>query len=337
MKIALVNDQDLAVEQLRRIVTSRPEHSIAWVARTGADAVAQCAQLRPDVILMDLLMPVMDGVEATRRIMAATPCPIVIVTANCGAGSWRVFEAMGHGAIDAMEMPSGGTANNGAAALLAKLALIAPRGSLSSASGAPFVVPKAVRSFSPRETLVAIGASAGGPAALATILGQLSRDFPAPMTVVQHVDAKFAPGMAEWLNTTSALQVRVARENDPVEPGAVLLAATNDHLTLKDGGRLGYASEPREAPYRPSVDVFFGAVAMHWPGRVIGVLLTGMGRDGAVGLKVLRNRGHLTLAQDEATSAVYGMPKAAAQLDAATEILPLPQIAPRLTQAVSKP
>jgi chemotaxis response regulator CheB len=154
--------------------------------------------------------------------------------------------------------------------------------------------------------------------------------------VVQHVDEQFAAGMADWLNRESALTVRVACEGDELQKGTVLLAGTNDHLVLKETQRVGYTPHPRENVYRPSVDVFLQSAASGWPGRIIGVLLTGMGRDGAFGLKTLRNLGHPTIAQDQATSAVYGMPKAAAQLDAAAEILPLPQIAPRLTQLLTR-
>jgi two-component system response regulator WspF len=178
--------------------------------------------------------------------------------------------------------------------------------------------------------LVVIGASAGGPAALAMVLGGLAQDFPAAIVIVQHVDEPFASGMAEWLGHDSALPVRVAKEGDRPAIGRVLLAGTSDHLVLKAADRLGYTAEPRAYVYRPSVDVFFQSVCRLWRGDVVGVLLTGMGRDGALGLKALRNRGHHTIAQDEATSVLYGMPKAAAELDAAVDILPVERIASRL-------
>jgi two-component system chemotaxis response regulator CheB/two-component system response regulator WspF len=153
--------------------------------------------------------------------------------------------------------------------------------------------------------------------------------------IVQHVDAAFAAGMADWLNQQSALPVRIAREGDRPQAGVVLLAATDDHLHLKLPEVLGYTRVPEETPYRPSADVFFHSVVARWPARAIGVLLTGMGRDGAIGLKAMRTKGYHTIAQDEATSAVYGMPKAAAALDAAAAILPLPRIAAALAAAVS--
>lgn len=335
MRIALVNDQAMALEALRRAIALRPEHQVVWLARNGAEAVEQCAKAVPDLILMDLLMPVLDGVEATRRIMATTPCAILIVTSSVGANAWRVFEAMGHGALDAVDTPSFGAGQAGAQPLLDKIARVEhwlDQRALGRSGGTALgMAPQQADT-----TLVAIGASAGGPAALAAILSALPKTFGAAIAVVQHVDAQFAPGMADWLNRSSALNVRVAEEGARLEPGTVLVAGTNDHLILKDARRVGYTPEPADCFYRPSVDVFYHTVAQRWKGPVVGVLLTGMGRDGALGLKVLRNYGHRTLAQDEATSAVYGMPKAAAQLDAADEILPLAKIAPRLVQLANR-
>ena len=158
------------------------------------------------------------------------------------------------------------------------------------------------------------------------ILGGLPKDFPAAIVIVQHVDAQFTQGLADWLAQHSRLPVRLVCEGDAPVAGAVLIANTADHLVFLNAKTLGYTAEPVEAVYRPSVDVFFQSVAKHWPGKVTGVLLTGMGRDGAKGLKALRDEGHHTIAQDRATSVVYGMPKAAAALEAAVEILPLPQI-----------
>ena len=184
-------------------------------------------------------------------------------------------------------------------------------------------------------TLVGIGASAGGPAAVAAVLTALPSDFRGAIIVVQHIDAHQAAGMAEWLARQASLPVRIASEGDRPEPGSVLLAGTNDHLVLKSADRLGYSAKPVESVYRPSVDAFFQSVSRLWTGDAIGVLLTGMGRDGAQGLKTLRDQGRHTIAQDEQSSAVYGMPKAAARLGAAREILPLPRIAPRLVTLVS--
>lgn len=184
--------------------------------------------------------------------------------------------------------------------------------------------------------LVTIGASAGGPAALAVVLKGLPEDFSAAMVIIQHVDSQFASTMAAWLSQQSALPVRVAAEGDRPVAGSVLIACTQDHLKLQAAGRLGYTPDPVEYVYRPSIDVFFQSVSQHWRGGVIGVLLTGMGRDGALGLKALRDKGHHTIAQDEASSVVYGMPKEAAKLEAAVDILPVTGIAPRLVDVLAR-
>jgi two-component system response regulator WspF len=185
------------------------------------------------------------------------------------------------------------------------------------------------------DRLVAIGASAGGPAALVALLAALPKDFPAAIVVIQHIDAHMAAGMAKWLDGNCELPVRVAVEGDRPTNGCVLIAETADHLVLRSAHRLGYVPEPREMVYRPSVDAFFQSVVRQWRGEAIGVLLTGMGRDGALGLKALRDRGFHTIAQDQPTSAVYGMPKAAATLGAAVDILSIDRIASRLIMLTS--
>jgi chemotaxis response regulator CheB len=187
-----------------------------------------------------------------------------------------------------------------------------------------------------RDRLVAIGASTGGPHAVSRVLAALPKEFSAAIIIVQHVDERFAVGMADWLSHECPLPVRVALEGERPVAGSALLAKTNDHLVFKTPSRLGYTPEPRNEPYRPSVDVFFESLAECWPGEAVGVLLTGMGRDGAQGLQAMRQKGHHTIAQDQASSAIYGMPKAAAALGAAVEILPLETIASRLITLCSR-
>jgi chemotaxis response regulator CheB len=335
MKIGIVNDVAMAAEALRRALALAPEHQIVWTARDGAEAVEMCASHTPDLVLMDLIMPGMGGVEATRRIMAATPCMILIVTYSVDSNAAQVFEAMGYGALDAVNTPALGFGDitRGAGPLLAKIA------TLGKLLGPNRVYEGVVETTRPRikwnKTLAAIGASAGGPAAVAIVLAALPKDLQASVVVVQHVDARFAEGMAEWLGQQSSLPVRLAQEDDRLIPGTVLLAGTSDHLTLKSPDRLGYTADPLDYAYRPSVDVFFHSVCRWWAGMAVGVLLTGMGDDGARGLKAMRMKGHHTIAQDQATSAVYGMPKAAALAKAAVEVLPITRVAPRVAEIVA--
>jgi len=331
MRIAIANDMALAVESLRRILSNSGAHEIAWIARDGAEAVKRCSEDCPDLILMDLIMPVMDGAEATRRIMSATPCPILVVTSSVGGNADMVFEAMGAGALDAVRTPIlAQQGEEGAAGLLAKIDTIEK---LTRPSSPRRWNVKAGESKGGQENdcdLLAIGSSTGGPRALATILSTLPRDFSAGIVIIQHVDCQFATELAAWLNEQSHLQVRVARNGDRPTPGTALIAATNDHLIVDIFHRLSYSEEPREMAYRPSVDVFFESVAARWTGEVVGVLLTGMGRDGGMGLLKLREKGCHTIAEHQSTCAVYGMPKAAVQLNAAVEVLPVDDIASSL-------
>ena len=339
MRIALVNDVMAAVEAMRRVVLSTREHQVAWIARDGAAALELCASDAPDLILMDLIMPGMDGVEATRRIMARQPCAIVVVTANVTHQSAKVFEAMGAGALDAVNTPvlerTGG--GEGARALLAKIETIRKLIGADGAKGHPAPAQRAARHPAQHHNhLIGIGASAGGPTALAKVLAHLPADFPAPVIIVQHVDPHFVEGLANWLNGQTPLHVRLAREGDRPQAGTALLAGQDNHLVFASPTRLVYTRHPADCPYRPSIDLFFESADRFWPGDVVGVLLTGMGRDGAEGLRALHSRGHHTIAQDRPSSAVYGMPGAAAELRAATEILSLDKIGPRLTNIVAQ-
>ncbi|HIK10693.1 MAG TPA: chemotaxis response regulator protein-glutamate methylesterase [Oscillatoriaceae cyanobacterium M33_DOE_052] len=353
MRIAIVNDMVMAVEALRRVISTVPEYEVAWTARNGAEAVAKCQKDLPDLILMDLIMPVMDGVEATRQIMANSPCAILIVTATVKGNAPQVFEALGYGALDAVStpvlvsIPQGGVGNSiqgadtGKETMLGQrlpanvppqknlLAKIATVGKLIG-KGSSLAKSKISLGVSRRPHLVAIGASTGGPKALAKLLSGLPSDFSGAVAIVQHLDAQFAKGLAEWLNQQTDIPVKVARAGDRLEPGKILIAGTNDHLVLQSNLTLAYTPEPRTCPYRPSVDAFFDSLAAHWPDPGTAVLMTGMGRDGAEGLSHLRAKNWHTIAQDKATSVVYGMPKAAVELGAAVEILPLEAIAPAL-------
>jgi len=307
-----------------------PEHRIAWCVASGERAIERCAGDTPDLILIGLSLDgAVDGVETTRRIMATTPCAILAVSEAVRADRRRLFEAMGGGALDVVDLTD-------TAMLRSKLASSAR---LVADKSAFAIVARSTReaaSMLASHALIGIGGSAGGPAALATLLGGLPVGLPAAIVIVQHVDQHMASGLADWLGQRSPLPVRLVVEGDRLVAGTVFLAGTSDHLVLKSASRLGYTTEPRDYVYRPSVDVFFRSVSRLWRGAAMGVLLTGMGRDGALGLKTLRNQGRYTIAQDQASSAVFGMPKAAATLGAAVDVLPIDRIAARLVDALAK-
>lgn len=344
MKVAIVNNM-MEVETLRRVLMTVPGYRVVWIAENGAEAVAKCARDTPDLILMALIMPVMDGVEATCQIMKNSPCAILIVTAHADKNSAKIFEALGCGAIDAVSTPVLGSNGNPEIAreLVAKLATIGKLKKISTpkiettktypASETTPIQFSTLKSSLP--ALVAIGASTGGPNALATILSRLPADFGAAVTIVQHLDAHFTTGLIDWLDRQTPLPVLMATPGSRPAAGKVLIASTNDHLCLQSNLSLRYTPDPIDYPYRPSVDVFFQSIAQHWSRRGIAVLLTGMGKDGALGLSLLRGKGWHTIAQDRSTSIVYGMPKAAVELGAAVESLPIETIASTLIQRLA--
>jgi two-component system response regulator WspF len=331
MRIAIVNDLALAREVLRRVVLSVPGYTVAWVAEDGTQAVTKAAADRPDVVLMDLVMPRLDGVVATRRIMKESPCPVLVVTATIPGHYDLVIRAMGAGALDAVETPTlgpGGAVVNGEK-LLARLAKLgaAVAGGFGSGSLRVYTPGTPASDLPP---LVLIGASTGGPEALATVLAALPSGLPAAVLVAQHIEAEFIGGLVQHLAAATSLPVRLARSGEQPTPGTVLVAASNDHLELTPDHSVRYTPEPSSCPYRPSVDVLFGSAGATWPRLGVGVLLTGMGTDGAAGLLRLRALGWHTVAQDEGTCVVYGMPRAAAEKGAAVETLPLSQIGPSI-------
>ncbi len=333
MKIGIVNDLPMALETLRRVVTKNDRHEVVWMAENGKVAIEKCADKVPDLILMDLIMPVMNGVESTRRIMKLSPCPILIVTASVAGNSGKVFEAMGAGALDVVATPAlNANDNAGAQELLHKIERI---GRIIGVQDRPLAKPS-VKPVKPdvKSTegpwLVVIGCSTGGPQALLEVLKDLPKSFLGSVVVVQHMDQQFTDGLADWLNSQLKLTVRIINEGDLLQPGVVLIPSTNHHMIMHRNKSLGYSEEPKKNFYHPSADVFFNSVARNWDGRCAALLLTGMGRDGAEGMLALYQQGHMTIAQDQKTSVVYGMPKAAIELGAAREILPLDIIGLRL-------
>ncbi|MGI0486623.1 chemotaxis response regulator protein-glutamate methylesterase [Pantanalinema rosaneae CENA516] len=338
MRIAIANDGLVAAEALRRVVATVPDYELAWIAYDGMEAVVKCAIDPPDLILMDLVMPTLDGVEATRRIMAQSPCAVLMVTAGVHRLRSEIFAAMGYGALDVVHTPILGSdrESEGSLRLLAKIATIRKllgksRCKVTQSPPPPVPLSRGSRSSS----LVVIGASTGGPQAIATILAALPTHFPAAIVIVQHIDAQFAPGLADWLNQQSRLPVQLVTPGYPPQPGRVWLAGTDQHLMMRSQQLLSYTPPPQHSIYHPSIDVFFQSVAQHWIGQGIGVLLTGMGKDGAVGLGALRSAGWLTIAQDQRSSVVYGMPKVAAELGSASQVLPIQNIGAVLTQRLS--
>lgn len=334
MKIGIACHAPATMRALRKWISEGTRHQVVWTAGSARQAEDLAATGAADLILLELSLGGDPAAEVTRRMMQTRACPILIVTDNVEANAGAVFDAMGSGAMDVAGMgaPDAETSSKDAQRLIGKidrLSIVIGEADRKAATTARVLPPNAAG-----RRLVGIGASAGGPAALATLFSSLPKDFPAAIVIVQHVDAQFAAGLADWLGRNSTLTVKLAEDGDALDEGSVYVAGTADHLVVAPSGHLMHLREPDDHVYRPSIDVFFQSVHRSWRGEFVGVLLTGMGRDGAAGLKALHDRGCHTIAQDEATSALYGMPKAAAMLGAASEILPIERIGPRLAEIV---
>ncbi|MDA0295565.1 MAG: chemotaxis-specific protein-glutamate methyltransferase CheB [Planctomycetota bacterium] len=337
MRVGIVNDLRMATETLRRIIESSDGLEVAWTAVDGRDAVSKTAGDRPDLILMDLVMPVMDGAEATSLIMKTHPCPILVVTATIEGNARRVVKAMAGGAVDAVETPTMGLDGSirGGAPLLDRIAkLQRDPGGFRTSLDSPAIrdaisPPSSVASVSSnhRPSVVLLGASTGGPQSLRRVLSSLPTSLHVPIVIVQHIDHRFVSGLTNWLSETTGHQV-VGSRPGPMRPGEVVVAAAESHLVLTEGG-YDHRLEPADSIHRPSVDqLFMSAAACTFKG--IAVLLTGMGTDGAEGMAKLRAAGWHTIAQDEATSAVWGMPAAAIRAGGAMEILSIDEIGDRV-------
>jgi two-component system, chemotaxis family, response regulator WspF len=336
MRIAIAYHQDCG--ELRRVLTHVPGYQVAWVAGNGKDTIAACQRDKPDLLLMDLLLPGLDSTEVTRRIMLASPCPILLLANSVDTNVSKIFAAMGQGAKDVINFPESGdsdSARKSREVLLKKIRNLATLHHEPLAVLPPTKPVPRLAMIDKRQSpnLVVIGASTGGPGALAKLLSALPASLNAAIVVIQHVDQEFSFDLATWLNSLTSLEVRLAKAGEFLHPGYIYVASSNDHLVITAMLKFAYTPEPLHTHYRPSVDVFFESVARFWPHPHVAVLLTGMGRDGAAGLATLRRKGWHTIAQDQATSVVYGMPKAAKELDAAVEILPLSEIAPAILRS----
>jgi two-component system chemotaxis response regulator CheB len=302
-----------------------PTFTVVGEAGDGERAFELCQRLRPDVVTMDLMLPGMNGVETTRRIMAHCPTPIVVFSGleNRTMGLY-LLDALTAGAVDAVEKPTRFVTSEWAGELLTRV---------KQAARTPAAqIPEHLRPeptwprFAPR--VVAIGASTGGPAAMRSIVQQLPADFPLPILLVMHLSEKFETSMVDWLGKAAAFPVRHAVDGEPLPPTGrpvLIMARANRHLAMREG-RLWLTDAPERHSSRPSVDVLFESVAKEVGSRAIASLLTGMGRDGAEGLLALRRAGAMTLAQDESSSVVFGMPHEAVRLGAARHVLALKDI-----------
>lgn len=363
VKVLLVDDSPTIIEVMKLILSGDSEIEIVGTARNGQQALEMVHALRPDVVMMDLAMPVMDGVEATRRIMAECPTAIIIVSAHAeGLEADACFQATENGALAVVPKPPSITGPDfpryqrellNSAKGLARVHPIMRRPDtpphstpdkgieparpprVAAALRTKIQVEPTRRQTRLRREVVGIACSTGGPMALKTILTALPSDFPLPIVVVQHISKGFLPGMVNWMQTFTGLRVRVAANGDVLKPGHVYMAPDGFQTTVaRRGGNLvcRLVDSPAVGGFKPSGNALLASLAEVCGEMAIGVVLTGMGRDGAEGLGEMRRRNGLTVAEHEESCVVYGMPKVAIESGAAANVVRLPFIARFLIQ-----
>lgn len=338
IRVLVVDDSLTVRKHLCDLLMSSQGFELAGEASNGKQAIELCAALRPDVVTLDMAMPVMSGLAATEYIMAHCPTPILILSASTNRGElFKTYDALAAGALDVLEKPGNGESlPNWEAQLLSTLRVLSrvkvithPRGKLTPCLGALEPATSVAH-----HKVMAIGASTGGPAALVRVLETMPATIGVPILIVQHLSAPFAEALAEWLDGQSPHTVRFARDQQPLTSSGVWLAPAGQHLVVQ-GAQLRLSNAAERHSCRPSVDVLFESLALACGRTAVACLLTGMGRDGAEGLLRIRQAGGHTIAQDEASSVIYGMPREAALLGAASQILPLSKIGAALAEAVA--
>ena len=339
-RVLIVEDSAVTREFLTSLLSRDRALQVVGVARNGLEGVEQAERLRPDVILMDVYMPRMNGYEATRQIMERVPSPIVMVSANFNRDEVAMtFEALKAGALAVVEKPGGPDYPKHAETtrlliqtvkLMAEVKVVR-RWPKRRAPVPPTPLPS---KSDQRIRLIAIGASTGGPGVLAEILAGLPTA--PPIVVVQHIAPGFTTGLAEWLNRGTRLEVKLAKAGESVRPGTVYLAPEGTQMGITKEGRISLAKEPAEDGFCPSATYLFQSVAESYGPSAIGILLTGMGRDGASGLRRLRDAAAVTMVQDEDTSVVFGMPAEAIRLGAAEYVLSPEQISGMLRSLMTQ-
>ncbi|HUP61302.1 MAG TPA: chemotaxis-specific protein-glutamate methyltransferase CheB [Thermoanaerobaculia bacterium] len=340
INVLIVEDSAVVRELLIHILGSDREIRIAGAVHNGEEALEAVARERPDVITMDIHMPRMDGLEATRRIMETWPTPIVIVSGTEDPREATVtFRAIEAGALTLLPRPLGiAHPDHDATArelvqtvkLMSEVRVVR-RWPRTRGDSAPPVLPGPVLDPAPAGMqVVALGASTGGPPVLQAMLARLPKDFPAPVLIVQHMAAGFIEGFVHWLAQSCAMPVHVASHGETIRAGHVYVARDGFQMTVERGGRIVLSTDGGEGAHRPSVSCLFRSVAELYGQHAVAALLTGMGRDGAAELRVLREKGAITFAQDQASCAVFGMSAEAIRLDAAMYVLRPERIADAL-------
>lgn len=335
IRVLLVDDSPLVLALLGRMLAQSQDIEVVGTASNGKEALDMIPRLRPSVICTDYLMPVMDGLEFTRAVMANYPCPILVISATVGPDNAdNVFALLQAGAVDVFPKPSGGwgAGDESTRQIINKIKILAgvvvfkrSASGTSRAAVKPAPVSNAIR-------VVAIGASTGGPQALLQVLSRLPRDFPCPILCVQHISEGFLRGLVDWLATECQLKIKIAAIGEEPLAGVVYFPREETHLVVDAKGRLNVSHQLPVGGHRPSVGVLFDSVAAYYGSSAVAVLLTGMGSDGAEGMRSVARAGGITIAQDEASCVIFGMPKQAIEMGVVRFVRPLAEISATLVK-----
>ncbi len=333
----IIEDSAVTLEYLCAALGGDPEVDVVGTARDGLDAVQQAERLRPDVILMDVHMPRMGGLDATRQIMARVPTPIVLVTATADPAETDLgFEAIKAGALTLMAKPAGLAAPETQELVRTVKLMSEVKVVRRWSRREPPARPPALPARAQHVRVIAMGASTGGPGTLAEILGSLrSAESIPPIVLVQHITPGFSGGLVDWLRKGTGLALQLARDGQAIREGTVHVAPDGMDMGVAPSGRIVLTPPASPDGFHPTVNHLFESAAASYGARAMGILLTGMGRDGAVGLRRMREAGALTVAQDEATSVIFGMPGEAIRLGAAEHVLPPREIARLIVSAAA--
>jgi len=330
IRVLIVEDSLLVRQALMAILASDPEIEVVGEAENGKEGYEKALALKPDVITMDITMPVMDGLQATKLIMEEIPTPIVIVSSR---DVQIVVKALGFGAMDFVA--STGDFNDIKEELIPKVKIASRVRALKRMNIRP-VSQGSAASRDLDSRVVALGISTGGPQALQVLLSKLPASFPACMLVVQHISSGFIQGLVEWLSATSPLDIRVAKAGDTIKKGTVFFAPDNFHMIVDQNGKIVLQEDlSKKAIHVPSIDALMRSVAEVYRKNAVGVIMTGMGKDGVEGISSIKSSGGCTIAQDEATSAIYGMNRAAVDQGLIERVVALENLAAELVRAVS--
>ncbi|MEE8319262.1 MAG: chemotaxis-specific protein-glutamate methyltransferase CheB [bacterium] len=341
IKVLVVEDSAVVRDLLVHILHSDPDIEVVGTAGNGEEALKFVKRKRPDLILMDIHMPVMNGLEATRRIMESIPVPTVIVTSSFTENSVdKTFRAMEAGALGVLQKPQGIFHEDyeknvediiSAVKLLSEIKVIkrTKDGREEPLEWSPKTIK---RKKVPRIDIITIAASTGGPPAIKRVLSELGKDLTVPVLIVQHIAQGFLEGFVNWLGASTGLPLHQGHHGTMVVPGNVYIAPCDVNMGISKRGKIIIDSEDDGRVQKPSASYLFNSVKEHYADAALGVILTGMGKDGAEELKKMRDKGSVTIAQDKETSVVFGMPGEAVQLDAAEYILPLGSIGPKIRE-----